>query len=142
MLSSKLIFSNSLQQKLHMILFSYDKFVMYKWRVNLEEIKLIDSHLLSEAQKIMKVLNNPIRFQMLNLLEQKEMNVTQLMGLLELEQSAVSHQLALLREYQLVSTHRIGKANYYKLNDPHILDVINETLEHADHVMRGKKHGE
>ncbi|MCH4008538.1 ArsR/SmtB family transcription factor [Companilactobacillus sp.] len=108
----------------------------------LKDIKLIDANLLTEAQKIMKVLSNPTRIQMLNVLEQQELNVSDLVNLLDMEQSAVSHQLALLREYQLVSTHRIGKSNYYQLNDPHILDVINETLEHADHVMRGKKHGE
>lgn len=108
----------------------------------MSKIDLVDPTLLVEAQKIVKVLSNPTRFQMLFILEQKEMNVSDLTSLLQLEQSAVSHQLALLRKYQLVSTHRVGKANYYQLNDPHILDLINETLEHADHVMRGKKHGE
>jgi len=105
-------------------------------------IKPINNDLLSESQKILKMLSNPTRLQMLYILEQKELNVTEIVNLLDLEQSVVSHQLALLREYQLVSAHRIGKANYYQLDDPHILDVINETLEHADHVMRGKKHGE
>ncbi len=105
-------------------------------------IKPINNDLLSESQKILKMLSNPTRLQMLYILEQQELNVTEIVNLLDLEQSVVSHQLALLREYQLVSAHRIGKANYYQLDDPHILDVINETLEHADHVMRGKKHGE
>lgn len=116
--------------------------ITYVEEKNMSQIKIIAPDLLNESQRILKLLSNPTRIQMLNVLEQKEMNVSELVELLGVEQSVISHQLALLKSYQLVSSHRVGKANYYQLDDPHILDVINETLEHADHVMRGKKHGE
>ncbi|KAA8445084.1 ArsR/SmtB family transcription factor [Weissella paramesenteroides] len=103
---------------------------------------MIDEEHLKEMNKVMKLLSNPVRVQMLYMLENKSMSVNELSEKLSVEQSVVSHNLALLREYQLVMAERQGKYNYYQLNDPHILDVINETLEHVDHVIRGKLHGE
>lgn len=108
----------------------------------MQSINPIDSKHLTEMSEIIKLLNNPKRVQMLFILEQASLSVKEIGEVLNLDQPTVSHNLAMLRKHQLVSAKRVGKYNHYILSDPHILDIVNETFSHADHVIRGKKHGE
>ena len=94
-----------------------------------------------EMQRVFKILSNPIRLNILVLLENIELSVSELVAALpNITQPQVSHQLVVLKEHQLVSFRRVGKKMMYKLDDPHILDVINSTLAHAKHVTAGQPH--
>ncbi|MBM7616919.1 DNA-binding transcriptional ArsR family regulator [Weissella uvarum] len=103
-----------------------------------DEVQLINPEELEAAHDIFKLLSNPTRLQILYILEQKALNVSEIVELLDGEQSAISHQLALLREGHLIKMERVGKSIYYALDDPHVLDIINETLEHASHINKGQ----
>ncbi|WP_249192565.1 ArsR/SmtB family transcription factor [Weissella minor] len=103
-----------------------------------EELKLITAPELESAHDIFKLLSNPTRLQILYILEQGSLNVGQIVSVLDMEQSAISHQLALLREGHLIKMERVGKSIYYGLDDPHVLDIINETLEHVGHIAKGQ----
>ncbi|WEV61314.1 metalloregulator ArsR/SmtB family transcription factor [Streptococcaceae bacterium ESL0729] len=102
----------------------------------MSEAKKINAKTLEEANKIFKLMGNPIRLQILHLLSQQELNVGKIGSILGLEQSAVSHQLSLLKEEQLVSSKREGKSVYYQLDDKHVAHVINDTIEHVEHMSK------
>lgn len=58
-----------------------------------DTLELVTTAKLTEAERIFKLLSNPIRLQMLKLLEQRELNVGTIGDLLGLEQPVVSTSL-------------------------------------------------
>ncbi|MBJ7695592.1 ArsR family transcriptional regulator [Weissella confusa] len=95
-----------------------------------------------EALKIAKLLANDLRLQILCLLQENgAATVTEIMNALHVEQSRVSHQLSELREYQMISATRSGRQITYALTDPHMMELLNDLLEHANHVRLHREHG-
>lgn len=69
-----------------------------------------------------KVLANPKRLEILNLLSEQEMSVEQIVKTLSVSKSNVSQHLALLRDAKLVTVHRDGLNKYYNIVDPRIVE--------------------
>lgn len=57
-----------------------------------------------------------------------------------MSQPVVSRQLAILRQYQLVRFHREGKQVFYVVDDPHVVEMINDMLNHVRHEIKGRPH--
>ena len=72
---------------------------------------------LNEVSNLFKILGHPKRLQLLYLLIQHSMTVSQISTALNWEQSAVSHQLQLLKKHNCVSYERHGKKIVYKLDN-------------------------
>ena len=81
--------------------------------------------------ELCKVFSNPTRLEILNLLRDKEMSVTELIEKTELSQANISQHLSIMRSKGIVISDRKGKNIYYRLTNPKIIkafDIIREVL--------------
>lgn len=80
-----------------------------------------------------KVLGDPTRIKILDLLAKQEMCVYDIAATLQMGQSAISHQLRVLRGARLVKFRKDGKEVRYSLDDDHVVLLMNQGLEHIRH---------
>ena len=81
--------------------------------------------------EICRIFSNPTRLEILNLLRDKEMSVTELIKKTKLSQANVSQHLAIMKSKGIVESNRKSKNTYYKLTNPKIIkafDIIREVL--------------
>src|SRR3989344_4398371 len=81
--------------------------------------------------ELCKVFSNSTRLEILNLLRDKEMSVTELIEKTKLSQSNISQHLSIMKYKDIVISDRKGKNIYYKLTNPKIIkafDIIREVL--------------
>ena len=78
-----------------------------------------------------KVFSNPTRLEVLNLLKNKEISVTELIEKTKLSQANISQHLSIMKSKGIVTSNRKGKNIYYKLTNPKIIksfNIIKEVL--------------
>ncbi len=69
-----------------------------------------------DAVRLLRTLSDSTRLRLLEVLQEGELNVTDLCRRLGLPQPTISHHLGLLRGASLVANRRDGKQVYYSLN--------------------------
>lgn len=93
----------------------------------------LDEETLFLVSQTFKALSDPTRIRILNLLFHKEHSVNEIAEVLELRQSTVSHQLRFLKNLRLVKYRREGTSLFYSYDDEHVMNVLNQTIEHSKH---------
>ena len=89
----------------------------------MDNIADIDYHIIKKAALVLRSLNHKLRQQMLMILNENRLTVTQLYVKLRLEQSVASQHLAILRKAGIVVTEREGKFIFYTINPARIAAI-------------------
>ena len=88
---------------------------------------------LLKLAELFKILGDPTRLKIVELLLENEMCVNHIAGTMGMGQSAISHQLRVLRQARLVTYRKEGKTAYYSLNDDHVEGLVRMGMEHVSH---------
>lgn len=84
------------------------------------------------------MLAEPTRLHLLWQLAQGPKTVTELTAAAGVPRTVASQHLAKLRLSGLVDTRKDGRHVTYSLHDGHLVRLIGETINHADHRMTGE----
>jgi ArsR family transcriptional regulator, zinc-responsive transcriptional repressor len=93
----------------------------------------LDEETLFIVSQTFKALSDPTRIRILHLLFDGEHSVNDIAEKLSLLQSTVSHQLRFLKNLRLVKFRREGTSLFYSCDDEHVMDILRQTIEHANH---------
>lgn len=77
-------------------------------------------------EETLKMLANHKRLEIVQLLHNKELTVTEMVEMLGVPQANISQNLSLLRQARIVATRKEGSRVYYRLTDKRIAAVIRE----------------
>lgn len=86
---------------------------------------------LEQIADLFKGFADTTRVQILTLLLDGELCVSEITEQVELTQSAVSHQLRILKQMHLIKYRREGKNMLYSLADDHVRTILQMGLEHV-----------
>jgi ArsR family transcriptional regulator len=96
------------------------------WREN-----LIPPASLERAAQLFRAMGDAPRLRILELLETRELCVTEIVAALQDKFSTVSQRLRILRQEGLIVRRREGNHLFYALADRHVADLIMNALAHA-----------
>lgn len=90
-----------------------------------------DQHHLELAAEMLRALADPYRLRLLMRLAHGELNVGQIAEMEDEKITTVSARLKVLLTARLLKRRRQGQAIFYSIADTHVLNLVNNAIEHA-----------
>ena len=95
---------------------------------------ILEDTLIDDVTRTFKALSDPTRIKILHLLFQQECSVNEISKHLEMQQSTISHQLTYLKQLRLVKNRREKTMYYYSPDDYHVMNLLEQAIEHSKHI--------
>jgi ArsR family transcriptional regulator len=86
---------------------------------------------------VLKALSHPKRLEIIHLLRDQSLSVSDIQQMLDLPQANLSQHLQVLRDQKIVNCEKKGKQIFYKVSHPNYLkacDLIREVLHQKNHL--------
>jgi DNA-binding transcriptional ArsR family regulator/YHS domain-containing protein len=77
-------------------------------------------------EETLKILANQKRLEIVQILQNKELTVSEMVDMLGMPQANISQHLSLLRQVRIVTSRKDGLRVYYRLSDERIIAVVRE----------------
>ena len=88
--------------------------------------ELFDEDTIRVIAEFFKILGDPTRIKIIQILFQNEMCVCDLVAVMGMSQPAISQQLKILKQANMVKYRRDGKNVFYSLSDDHIKQIFDQ----------------
>ena len=90
---------------------------------------LISDHPEVQISKLLSLIGQPVRIQILLIIGAQEACVCHLEAVLGVRQASISQHLMVLRKAGLVTSHRDGRNVFYHLTHPEVVDVLQQVAQ-------------
>ena len=84
-------------------------------------------------EEVLKTLANQKRLEIIQLLKDHELTVSEMVAMLGISQTNLSQHLAILRRLKLVTVRKAGLHSYYRLSDERVATIITTLREFLRH---------
>ncbi len=100
---------------------------------------MTDKSIFEMQAEICKILTNPKRIEILNVLKTDEKTVSELVTALGASKANVSQHLAVMRHKGILTTRRAGVNIYYRVSNPKVIDACALMKEVLFEQQAGRK---
>jgi len=92
----------------------------------------MDKKVAEHAAEVLKAVAHPVRLQIIELLETKEMSVGDIVAALGGKQAITSQQLNMMKDKGVLNCRRSGTKVYYRIENQNVVRLLHCIYDHCD----------